>query len=272
MTPTLCLQYVPRRARRFVADSYNRLLKGINAVPNCIHSHAKLLLFVPFVLAVKIEKKVKQCRQVKDRALQYSKLELHDIVGHIVQESQLRPTRNSSETAIKPSIKTVKKLISLGRYSDAMKILMSDGVHPSSPSVIQSLKDKHPTSEPFTRSPHVYQNVSFKAEQVLQAINSFQSGSSGGPFALVERILKDLRLFKGYDQLYPKVKDFCENYLYLEKANLEDEQVIKNLSEVEARRTIEETFKKWTPRYTYELIPIETPDQPQHYNPYLIAE
>ena len=59
-----------------------------------------------------------------------------------------------------------------------------------------------------------------------------------------ERILKDLRLFKGYDQLYPKVKDFCENYLYLEKANLEDEQVIKNLSEVEARRTIEETFKK----------------------------
>jgi hypothetical protein len=72
MTPTLCLQYVPRRARRFVADSYNRLLKGINAVPNCIHSHAKLLLFV---LAVKIEKKVKQCRQVKDRALQYSKLE-----------------------------------------------------------------------------------------------------------------------------------------------------------------------------------------------------
>jgi type III restriction enzyme len=59
-----------------------------------------------------------------------------------------------------------------------------------------------------------------------------------------ERILKDLRLFKGYDQLYPKVKDFCENYLYLEKVNLEDEQVIKNLSEVEARRTIEETFKK----------------------------
>jgi type III restriction enzyme len=59
-----------------------------------------------------------------------------------------------------------------------------------------------------------------------------------------ERILKDLRLFKGYDQLYPKVKDFCENYLYLEKVNLEDEQVIKNLSEVVARRTIEETFKK----------------------------
>lgn len=34
---------------------------------------------------------------------------------------------------------------------------------------------------------------------------------------------------------------------------------------------IEETFEKWTPRYTYELIPVETPKQPQHYNPYLIA-
>jgi len=59
-----------------------------------------------------------------------------------------------------------------------------------------------------------------------------------------ERILKELRLFKGYDQLYPKVKDFCENYLFTVKVNLEDELVIKNLSDVEARRTIEETFKK----------------------------
>jgi type III restriction enzyme len=59
-----------------------------------------------------------------------------------------------------------------------------------------------------------------------------------------ERILKDLRLFKGYDQLYPKVKDFCENYLFYEKVDLEDELTIKNLSDIESRRTIEETFKK----------------------------
>ncbi len=35
---------------------------------------------------------------------------------------------------------------------------------------------------------------------------------------------------------------------------------------------IEETFEKWQPRYAYELIPIETPKQPKHYNPYLIAK
>jgi len=35
---------------------------------------------------------------------------------------------------------------------------------------------------------------------------------------------------------------------------------------------IEETLEKWTPRYSYELIPAETPEQPTHYNPYLIAK
>ena len=35
---------------------------------------------------------------------------------------------------------------------------------------------------------------------------------------------------------------------------------------------IEETLEKWTPRYSYELIPVETPNQPIHYNPYLIAK
>jgi hypothetical protein len=35
---------------------------------------------------------------------------------------------------------------------------------------------------------------------------------------------------------------------------------------------IDETFAKWTPRYSYELIPVETPEQPTHYNPYLIAK
>jgi glycosyltransferase involved in cell wall biosynthesis len=35
---------------------------------------------------------------------------------------------------------------------------------------------------------------------------------------------------------------------------------------------IEETLEKWTPRYSYELIPVEIPEQPIHYNPYLIAK
>ena len=61
---------------------------------------------------------------------------------------------------------------------------------------------------------------------------------------LTQRILKDLRLFRGYDTLYPKVKNFCESRLFSKTVVLDDEQTIKNLSEVVARRTVEETFKK----------------------------
>jgi type III restriction enzyme len=59
-----------------------------------------------------------------------------------------------------------------------------------------------------------------------------------------ERILKELRLFKGYDSLYPLVKEFCAEMIFGQSVNLEEEIVLKNLSEIEARRTIEETFKK----------------------------
>jgi len=59
-----------------------------------------------------------------------------------------------------------------------------------------------------------------------------------------ERILKELRLFKGYDLLYPLVKEFCAEMVFGQSVNLEEEIVLKNLSEIEARRTIEETFKK----------------------------
>ena len=61
---------------------------------------------------------------------------------------------------------------------------------------------------------------------------------------LTQRILKDLRLFKGYDTLYPKVKTFCELHLFSTTVVLDNEQTIKNLSEVIARRTVQETFKK----------------------------
>lgn len=59
-----------------------------------------------------------------------------------------------------------------------------------------------------------------------------------------ERILKELRLFRGYETLYPLVKEFCAEMIFGKSVNLEDEIILKNLSEIDARRTIEETFKK----------------------------
>ena len=76
-----------------------------------------------------------------------------------------------------------------------------------------------------------------------------------------ERILKDLRLFRGYEALYPVVKDFCENYLFGEPVNLEDPQIVKNLDELESRRTIEDSFKKAINELTiYETGDVEIKD------------
>ena len=60
----------------------------------------------------------------------------------------------------------------------------------------------------------------------------------------VQAIMKELRLFGCYDVLFGKAKDFISNYLFTEKVNLEDLNILKNLSELEATKTIRETFKK----------------------------
>jgi len=59
-----------------------------------------------------------------------------------------------------------------------------------------------------------------------------------------QSIMKELRLISGYDILYGKVKTFIQNELFDKKVNIEDLNLLRNLSEIEATRTIIETFKK----------------------------
>lgn len=63
-----------------------------------------------------------------------------------------------------------------------------------------------------------------------------------GYFAQV--IMKDLRLVSGYDVLYGKVKEFIRDHLFTSAVDLDDLNTIRNLSELEAAKTIIETFKK----------------------------
>lgn len=63
-----------------------------------------------------------------------------------------------------------------------------------------------------------------------------------GYFAQV--IMKDLRLVSGYDVLYGKVKEFITQYLFTSPVDIDDLNTIRNLSELEATKTIIETFKK----------------------------
>jgi len=63
-----------------------------------------------------------------------------------------------------------------------------------------------------------------------------------GWFAKV--IMKDLRLFSGYDVLYGKIKTFVRDELFDKAVDLDDANTLRNLSELAATRTLIESFKK----------------------------
>lgn len=57
-------------------------------------------------------------------------------------------------------------------------------------------------------------------------------------------IMKELRLVSGYDILYGKVKEFIQDHLFEKHISLDNLNDLRNLSEIEASRTVQETFKK----------------------------
>jgi len=63
-----------------------------------------------------------------------------------------------------------------------------------------------------------------------------------GYFAKI--VMNELRLISGFDILCEKVQGFIQNNLFGKTVELDDLNTLRNLSEVEASRTIIETFKK----------------------------
>lgn len=59
-----------------------------------------------------------------------------------------------------------------------------------------------------------------------------------------QTIMKDLRLVSGYDVLYGKVKTFVQDQLFDQVVDLESPNTLRNLSELNAAKTLLETFKK----------------------------
>ncbi len=82
--------------------------------------------------------------------------------------------------------------------------------------------------------------VTHKTELDLSFSPDYQSVI--GYFAQI--IMKELRLISAYDILYGKVKEFIQSYLFDKAINLDDLNVLRNLSELEVTKTIIETFKK----------------------------
>jgi type III restriction enzyme len=57
------------------------------------------------------------------------------------------------------------------------------------------------------------------------------------------QLLKDLRLVGGYDELYPKVRDFIRNHLFERVVDLEDAVILRNLSEPEVSKVLFDHFR-----------------------------
>ncbi len=59
-----------------------------------------------------------------------------------------------------------------------------------------------------------------------------------------QSILKESRLFSGFNILYPKVESFIQNYLFEKNVDLENAQTIRNLSEVQPKAILYKVFKE----------------------------
>jgi type III restriction enzyme len=59
-----------------------------------------------------------------------------------------------------------------------------------------------------------------------------------------QSIMRDLRLISGYDILYGKIKQFVAEYLFGKSIELENLNTLRNLSELQATKTIMDIFKK----------------------------
>ncbi len=59
-----------------------------------------------------------------------------------------------------------------------------------------------------------------------------------------QAIMREMRLFSCYDILFGKVKDFVQDYMFESKVDLDDLNVLRNLSETEYIKLIKDVFKK----------------------------
>jgi type III restriction enzyme len=57
------------------------------------------------------------------------------------------------------------------------------------------------------------------------------------------QLLKDLHLVGGYDQLYPKVRDFICDHLFVGAVDLDDPVILRNLSEPEVSKVVFDRFR-----------------------------
>jgi type III restriction enzyme len=98
-------------------------------------------------------------------------------------------------------------------------------------------------------TPEETREIVFKTMLDSEVDHTIQLDSNGmadyrsvvGFFA--RQLLKDLRLVGGYDQLYPKVRDFIRDHLFTGPVDLDDPVILRNLSEPEVGKVLFDFFR-----------------------------
>jgi hypothetical protein len=128
---SLCCSHIPssRKCRRIVTDAYITCLKNVIRSPNNLFFHAKLLLFPKYV-------KLSQSLLCISRARNYKNASLYEIADAILNSAPKVAHSDCIKTSDGSCIRKAKRLISLGRLSDAIKSLDSFGLHQYSEEII----------------------------------------------------------------------------------------------------------------------------------------
>lgn len=120
----------------------------------------------------------------------------------------------------------------------------------------KNLGDLDPSSFVFKKAPYkqfseeeqreiIFKDITtgeISHKTILDTAGVADYRSALGFFA--QAIMKELRLFSGYDVLYTKLKAFVAEHLFEQVVDLESPNTLRNLSEPEACKTLVETFKK----------------------------
>jgi type III restriction enzyme len=111
----------------------------------------------------------------------------------------------------------------------------------------KSLPHKRVTLKPFTDEQQreiVFRDINTEAESHITVMDSVFAPNHQNVVGFFARtIMRDLRLVGGFDVLFGKLKAFIETELFDGPVGLDDLNVLRNLSEIEASRTLVETFK-----------------------------
>jgi glycosyltransferase involved in cell wall biosynthesis len=120
-------------------------------------------------------------------------------------------------------------------------------VFPSNLSIVGSIPTPYifdDRAEPFDIAEQIQEVYALKTNQVEEY------GSHTRGFETYEEICKAARAWVTSDESMQSARWMCKNII----------------------DGIDETFANWQPRHSFELIQVETPKQPKHYNKYVIAK